>query len=144
MKGMVIYIEMEGYLRQWLKHSLGDPVKFPNKSFENGQPLFFLTLSILISFYFADDINFNIFATIKFCDNEIQRVDTNFKEGRMLRYRKTAIRPSPLVLTHNKQILQGEQPRKRRGRHRHHESHQESSGNLKTACFPWQTTMTLN
>lgn len=35
MKGMVIYIEMEGYLRQWLKHSLGDPVKFPNKSFEN-------------------------------------------------------------------------------------------------------------
>ena len=35
MSQMVIYIKLEKYLSQWLTHSLGCPVRFPNGSNEN-------------------------------------------------------------------------------------------------------------
>lgn len=35
MKGIIIYIKLPAYLRQWLVNSLGYPVRFPPRSFEN-------------------------------------------------------------------------------------------------------------
>lgn len=35
MSNMVFYIKLEGYLHQWLTHSLGNPVVFPRGSNEN-------------------------------------------------------------------------------------------------------------
>ena len=35
MSNMVFYIKLEGYLHQWLTHSLGSPVVFPKGSNEN-------------------------------------------------------------------------------------------------------------
>lgn len=35
MKGIVIYVKFERYIREWLLYRLGSPVRFPNGSFEN-------------------------------------------------------------------------------------------------------------
>ena len=35
MKGIIIYLRLEAYLRQWLTHHLGSPVRFPDRSYEN-------------------------------------------------------------------------------------------------------------
>ena len=35
MKGMTFTLQMEQYMRQWLIHSLGEPVAFPPQSYEN-------------------------------------------------------------------------------------------------------------
>ena len=35
MKGIIIYLHLETYLRQWLTHRLGTPVRFPDRSYEN-------------------------------------------------------------------------------------------------------------
>ena len=35
MSNIVIYLKLETYLKQWLIHSFGSPVRFPAKSNEN-------------------------------------------------------------------------------------------------------------
>lgn len=35
MKGLTVYIRLEPYLRQWLTHHFGQPVRFPDRSYEN-------------------------------------------------------------------------------------------------------------
>ena len=35
MKDIVIYLHLNGHLRQWLIHALGNPVRFPARSYEN-------------------------------------------------------------------------------------------------------------
>ena len=35
MSNFVIYLKLQPYLKQWLVHSLGEPVEFPPKSYEN-------------------------------------------------------------------------------------------------------------
>lgn len=35
MKNLTVYLYLEPYLQQWLRHSLGEPVRFPPQSYEN-------------------------------------------------------------------------------------------------------------
>ena len=35
MKDFIVYIKVEKYIKQWLEHSLGNPVRFPPHSYEN-------------------------------------------------------------------------------------------------------------
>lgn len=35
MKGLTVYLRLEPYLRQWLTHHFGSPVRFPPRSYEN-------------------------------------------------------------------------------------------------------------
>ncbi|MBR7028471.1 MAG: hypothetical protein IKI05_03550 [Bacteroidaceae bacterium] len=35
MKDIVVYIKVEKYIKQWLEHTLGNPVRFPTHSYEN-------------------------------------------------------------------------------------------------------------
>lgn len=35
MKDITIYIKLPSYLRQWATHSMGNPVRFPEQSYEN-------------------------------------------------------------------------------------------------------------
>ena len=35
MKGLTVYLRLEPYLRQWLTHNFGSPVRFPPRSYEN-------------------------------------------------------------------------------------------------------------
>ena len=34
-KDITVHLHVEAYLKQWLEHSLGDPVRFPSRSYES-------------------------------------------------------------------------------------------------------------
>lgn len=35
MKDIVVHVKVERYIKQWLEHSLGNPVRFPSRSYES-------------------------------------------------------------------------------------------------------------